>query len=394
MVSIFPPKYALTPIFNVSISTIVEIIEKGYSDRFYNKAKKLLDKYNGSLGIDEEQIPFIKNIKRRCATINKLADPGKKVYYKDEIDKAISFLEEIVEKKENYFIDYVNIGRELKKTNKYAYIQHKTTSITYTPFGAFTDRENRSFKKSSGLLYFDVDMKMNSVEKKKMINFFLEDEYVKTAWVSFSGKGFGFLVESDWENEAQMKKNYYKLLEYFTIKLKLSYGINKRMFDTQVCSLSRMNFISNGLIKNKKKGEYKVFKTIDYSDELYNLLHLFYKKDSVKRIPNMFFTEDNVIKEKENFKKEKIVVDSDEYKNFLESITRNMAFTGNDDYNGAIKSYVSKVFRYTIDEGVLEQFLFEKIPYNRGTSKNFRRLWKCYSGYSSFRTVEPYTYKK
>ena len=41
MISVFPPSYGLTPLFNISSDVIIEIIEKGYSKQFEDKAKTL-----------------------------------------------------------------------------------------------------------------------------------------------------------------------------------------------------------------------------------------------------------------------------------------------------------------------------------------------------------------
>jgi hypothetical protein len=41
------------------------------------------------------------------------------------------------------------------------------------------------------------------------------------------------------------------------------YGIDKKVFDTQVCSLSRLNFLSYGLIKNIDD-----FEIFDYKEYL------------------------------------------------------------------------------------------------------------------------------
>lgn len=394
MVSVYPPMYSLTPIFNVSENVILEIIEKGYSEDFYTKAKKLLEKYKNSLGIDEHKIPFVKLLKNRVSEVNKTKN--KSIYFEDELAKVINFLEDIVLQKETYFIDYINKGRRLKKNNSPKYANHKIQSITYTPFGVFSSRENKDFLKSSNYLYFDIDVELTRSEKKKIIQFFIEDPYIKASWISFSGKGFGFIVKAKWSTETQMKKLYYKLLEYFHLKLKNGYGIDKRIFDTQVCSLSRMNVISYGLIKNKSVS--KTFEVNDYSDGLYNILHNYYKKDSTKKLPNREFTEEDFDRVNKIYldnlkKKDKVLVkDSSKHEEFLENITKTLAFHGSDDFNNTIKNYVSKVFRYRVDENLIESFLFRKIPRTRGAENNYKRLWKCFSAYSDFRSVDPYFY--
>ena len=129
MVSIFPPKYSLTSVFNVSENVIIDIVEKGYSEEFYQKIIKLLDKYKNAIGIDEMKIPFITRLKQRCDEINSIEI--NKVNFDDELNKVINFLEEVKIKKENYFIEYINEGRRLKKINNRDYLNHKLKSITY-----------------------------------------------------------------------------------------------------------------------------------------------------------------------------------------------------------------------------------------------------------------------
>jgi hypothetical protein len=392
MVSIFPPKYGLTPIFNVSESSILEIIETGYSETFYKKAKATLDKYNNSVGIDEHKIAFVRLLKKRVKQVKVAKNPY--IDFEDELNKVLRFLEEVVEKKESYFKDYIEEGRRLKRNRSKKYAEHKIQGVTYTPFGVFSTRENKDFIKSSGHLYFDVDVPLNRSEKKKIIQFFLDDPYIKSSWISFSGKGFGFIVKAKWETEKQMKKVYYKLLEYFQLELKVKYGIDKRVFDTQVCSLSRMNVISYGIIKNKTN--FKTFEIDEYSDGLFNILHNYYKKDSIKELPNRVFTEkdfseQNKILQESLKKRNKILIkDENEHEKFLEAITRTLHFTGSDDFNHTIKTYVSKVFRYRVSEDLIENFLFRKIPRTNGAESNYKRLWQCFSSYSEFRSVDPY----
>ena len=79
---------------------------------------------------------------------------------------------------------------------------------------------------------------------------------------------------------------------------------------------------------------------------------------------------------------------------FLKNITKNINFSGNTDFNNAIKTYVGRVFRYKIDDDIIETFLFDNIPYNKGTETNFKRLWKCYSNYSTYQSTDPFIYKK
>ena len=42
MVSVFPPNYGLVSLFNVSYNTILDIVEHGHSDAFFNKCENLL----------------------------------------------------------------------------------------------------------------------------------------------------------------------------------------------------------------------------------------------------------------------------------------------------------------------------------------------------------------
>jgi len=392
MVSVFPPMYGLTPIFNVSEKTIIEIIEKGYSKVFYNKVIKTLNRYNNSIGIDEDKLPFIRLMRKRVTEI--AIQKNKKVYYEDELNKTLSFLEAVAVNK-NYFIKYVEEGRKLKSLKSSNYAKYKIQSITYTPFGTFKSRENKAFYKSSGVLYFDVDIPLIKKEKKAMVNFFLNDPYVRASWVSFSGKGFGFMVKSKWSNEIEMKKVYYKLLEYFNLTLQKNYNINKRVFDTQVCSLSRMNVISYGLINNKPNSLSFDFK--EYSDGLFNMLHDYYKKDSRKKLPNRILTEEDYIKVTKLFDSNlknigKKIISDDKHGDFLEKITKSISFSGSRDYNNAIKTYVGKIFRYRVGENLIEDFLFSKIPRTKGAENNYKRLWECFSSYTQFRTVDPYFY--
>lgn len=394
MVSVFPPMYGLTPVFNIPDSAIVEIIKTGYSEIFWLKAKKLLDKYNNSVGIDEHKLPFIKLLSKRVNEIKKTKD--REIYFDDELIKVLNFLEDVVNQKEEYFLKHIKKGRELKSLKYKSYSSHKMKSITYTPFGVFKSRENKSFIKSSGSLFFDIDIKLNKKEIKKIVQFFLENKYIKASWVSFSGSGFGFTVKAKWSNEMEMKKVYYKLLEKFHFELINKYDLHKRVFDTQVCSLSRMNVISYGLISNNNSS--KVFEINDYSDGLYNMLHTFYKKDSMRNLPNKILTEQDYIKAKTLFEnnlknKTKQFFDESKHDNFLEKVTKSMMFNGSDDYNGTIKNFVAKIFRYKVDEGLIEDFLFSKIPRTNGSESNYKRLWSCFSGYSSFRSVEPFYFK-
>jgi hypothetical protein len=387
MISIFPPFYGLTSLFNISEDVIFEIIEKGFSEIFYNKCKKLLDIYNDSKGIDENKLLIYKKLHKRC----------KDLYEKDlvndnidkEINKIIYFLNKIVNEKTDYFKNYVFEGRRLKKVDQEKYIQHKLSSACYMPFGVFENRENKSFIKSSNLLYFDIDVPLIREEKCKVIQTFIEDPYIKTSWFSFSGKGFGFIVKSKWNTENEMKKTYYRFIEYFTLILKEK-GIEKRILDTQVCSLNRINFISYGIIKNKVKFEY--FPVSNDSDELYQKLFIFYNKNSKLNIPNRLLTEDDATKIYNN-QENKILLEESNYLKFLNRITTNLSFNGSDDYNGAIKSYVAKIFRYNIDENLIKNFLFEKIPYNNKTEKCFDNMIKSFSRYIDYHTIDPYVYK-
>jgi hypothetical protein len=375
--------YSLAPVFNISESAILEIIETGFSQSFYNKAYKLLDRYKASLGIDENSLHFIKVLKKR------ISESNKKIYFDDELNKAISFLEDVVNKKESFFKDYIEKGRYLKSIKSKDYANYKIQSLSYTPFGVFNSRENKSFVKSSNLLYFDIDVFLTKAEKVKIIDFFINDPYIKASWLSFSGKGFGFIVKSNWKNEFELKRVYYKALEYFNLTLQKNYNITKRIFDTQVLSLSRMNIISYGLIKNKNNTE--IFKYDKYSDQLYLLLHDYYKKASKKPLPNRSLTEKdaNLYKKLYANNLHTKILDPSKHKLFLDKITKRINFTGSEDYNGAIKNYISNVFRYKIDENLIEDFLFNKIPRTKGAEKNYKRLWQCFSAYPEFRNNDP-----
>ena len=391
MVSIFPPLYGLTPVLNVPESNIIEIIEFGRSDSFKEKAEKLYNNYLDSIGIDSNNLLFLKKLKYRCTEINNIGD--KKIDFTSELNKAINFLKEYLENPNTYFKNYVLKGRRLKKINKDLYLKHKLSSVSYTPFGTFNSRENKSFVKSSNLLYFDIDIDLNKIQKRHLIEYFLVEPYIKTVWSSFSGKGFGFTVKCNWNTEEEMKQSYYKLVEYFTLSLKNEYGISDRIFDTQVCSLSRMNFLSYGMIKNKEN--FKIYEYENYSQDLFNLLHDTYKKDSNKEIPNTFLTNDNIKQVKYDFSiKEKVYIENSDHSEFLEYVTKNLSFNGTDDFNSSIKGYVSKIFRYNIDEYVIKDFLFSKIPYTKKTENNFEKLWSCYTRYAGFQTVDPFIYKK
>ena len=390
MVSIFPPNYGLTSILNISDTAVVDIIKNGSSKELETKVAKLYNKYLDSIGIDTHKMSFYKNLEARCKQIYN--EDKKIVDFDIELSKSISFMEDYLEHPDTYFKDYVQEGRRLKKINKILYTNKKMSFITYTPFGTFKTREARSFQSSSNNLYFDIDIDLNKEEKKKLVEFFLSDPYVKAAWFSFSGKGFGFTVKSDWSTEREMKHSYYKLLEYFTQVLK-SFGFSKRLFDTQVCSLNRMNVLSNGIICDKDS---MIFKCEEYSDDLFYLLSEHYKKGSKLNIPTRFLDESDVKKiEPKNLVE--CTIDKNSEKdviNFLERITRNVSFEGSTDYNSAIKNYLSKVFRYDIPEENVTNFLFEKIPYTNRTERAFTSMWKCFSKYNSFQTSPLTIYRK
>ena len=389
MVSVFPPSYGLVAIFNISENSILEIIEHGYSESFHKKVKMLIERYDNSMGLDDDKIPFIRNLKKRCVQLNK-EEGYEKYKYDLELEKILIFLKEYLASPKTYFTDYVNVGRKLRKKDKAAYRSHKLKCVSYTPFGSFLDRRNLSFRKPSGYLYFDIDEKLTASEKKKLITFFIEDQYVKASWLSFSKEGFGFIAKAAWSNEKEMKKIYYKLVEYFTLCLK-AVGINKRLLDTQVCSLSRMNFLSNGMIKNKTA--FKEFRISDYSDELFSKIHDVYKKNSKKPIPDKPFTENDVRHLKNRFKDvNKVAIDEDLHLDFIKNITKNISFMGSDDYNSSIKDYISIIFRYDVDENIVEQHLFDNIPETQKTQKTFNRMWKSFSSYSAFKTVTPCSY--
>lgn len=394
MVSIFPPQYGLVPIFNISYNSIIEIIQKGYSDNFTSKCEKILNTYYDSKGIDEDEMPFIKRLKKRCIEYNK--NNTRQVSYEEELNKAIIFLETVLKNKQTYFIDYVTKGRKLKKVDQDLYIKHKLSSISYTPFGVFDSREANSLIKSSHHLYFDIDEKFTREENKKIINFFITDPYIKASWLSFSGKGFAFIVESNWKTDIEMRKCYYKLLEYFTQEL-IKIGIKRRVFDSQVCNINRMNFISYKLIK--KSTTNKIFEFEDYSENLYYMLHERYKKNSTLHIPNRILTEEDSNKDLRNKKlidtnnREKIILrDEKAIGEFMKTITKNVCFSGSNDYNTAIKEFINKVFVFQIDEDVIESFLFDRIPYNIKTEKTFRTMWNNYAKFTTFQSVEPYMY--
>ena len=394
MISIFPPNYGLVPIFNISYSSIIEIIENGYSDSFNSKCEKLLNTYKDSKGIDEDDMPFIKRLKARCLSNNMVND--RKVIYENELSRTLYFLDDVLNNSKTYFSNYVKTGRKLKSIDKDLYIKHKLSSISYTPFGVFNTRESVSFLRSSNFLYFDIDFKLSRDNQKKLINFFIDDPYIKSSWLSFSGKGFAFIVESEWTTELQLKKCYYKLIEYFTQEL-IKIGIRYRIFDTQVCNINRMNFISQNLIKDKTDN--LKYKFEDYSDSLYSLLHDTYKNTSLKEIPDKLLTEDDAEIYNKQFKsytisdKERILItDEKMLYSLLNKITKNLSFNGSTDYNTAIKEYINKVFIYQIDSNIIETFLFEKIPYSDKTVKTFEGMWNVYSKYSSFYSIEPLMY--
>lgn len=394
MVSVFPPNFALTPIFNISEQEIINIIRDGQSEVFYNKCLKLLEVYKDSLGIDEESIPFIKLLKTRVSQVN--AENGFKINFNEKLSDVIAFLESVIANRDAYFKNTVLKGREFKKrglVNEYKI--YKTKSISYTAFGTFLTRENKTFRKSSNLLYFDIDVALSDSENSKILEFLKTNPYIRASWYSFSGIGYGFFVKSNWTTEAEFKKVYYKVLESLSQYLKKELGFTKRVFDTQVCSLSRMNIISNGLISENKNST--LFEYEDYSDGLYSLLFTYYKKDSVKMIPNRTLTELDFqkafnIKAKLNKSKVSKSVDSGDYVNFLKTVTRHLNFEGSDDYNSAIKSFASKVFRYSIEDGIIENFLFSKIPYTVKSEKTYRLIWRKYSTYSDFKSIEPKSY--
>ena len=379
MVSIFPPSYGLISIFNVSENSILDIIEFGYSKEFHDKIVELKTMYLDSKGIDELKVPFISRLKKRCKDLNE--EEGYDRYNFDiELDKILTFFDIYLKNPESYFIEYVKTGRRLKKVGKQEYLDHKLACVSYTPFGVFNDRRNISFKKSSKQLYFDIDEDLTLTEKKKLIEFFLNDDYIKASWLSFSKKGFGFVIDAKWSTEKEMKKIYYKAIEYFTLRLQ-AIGFTKRLFDTQVCSLSRMNFISNGMIK--RKTDYLEFRTTNYSDDLFNKLHETYQKNSKRKLPTRPFYESDVIK-----KQQSVFTQTSDESSFIKTITKNVSYFGSNDYYSAIKEFVSIVFRYNVCEKTVEDCLFENIPYNDKTNKMFLKMWKSYSNYSEFRTVE------
>lgn len=387
MVSVFPPNYGLVSLFNVSYNTILDIIEHGHSDAFFNKCENLLNSYNDSIGIDEDEIPFVKRLNNRIKSYNKANNSN--LQLKDELENYMLYLNNILKNKSDYFSSYVTKGRLLKKQNNDKYKNHKNSSISYTPFGVFANRELNSFNRSSKHLYFDIDLKMDLNQKRSIVRLFLEDEYIKASWLSFSGNGFAFIVESDWVTEIQMKKVYFKAIEYFTQKL-IKFGFNVRVFDTQVCSLNRMNYISQNLINRKQT--YKVFNFEDYSDGLYRQIHEYYKSNSTLKLPKRFITEDDVVVyEKTNIGIE--ITEKEDYIKFLNKVTKNLDFRGSDDYNTAIKEFINKIFVFQIDEDIIKDFLFDKIPLNDKTSKKYDSLINSYSRFSSYNTVSPSLYK-
>ena len=116
----------------------------------------------------------------------------------------------------------------------------------------------------------------------------------------------------------------------------------------------------------------------------------------MKTLPNRVLIESDYLKIQElnvlNAKAKMYITDSSKHEKFLSFVTNKLAFNGSEDFNHTIKSYVSRVFRFKVDESLIKQFLFQKIPKTDGAENNYDRLWSCFSNYNEFRTEDPFFY--